>query len=143
VKENAYNRLVSLARRSVAARAFALVLISAVLLAICCVVSIVFSIRGGISAAFVSMSGCLVAGLLSTAVCGFSRLDGKPLVQLGFGMAIRMICLLGLVLIVHFRVPELVDSGFIFFLFVFYVADLSIETAMLVGNVSVVNKVAG
>lgn len=58
-------------------------------------------------------------------------------------MAIRMISLISLTLYVHFQAQELVESGFIFFLFVFYAADLSIETMMLLSGISPVNKVAG
>ena len=58
-------------------------------------------------------------------------------------MAIRMFGLLAVALVVHFKAPQLVDAGFIFFLFAFYSVDLVIETTMLVGSISTVKKVAG
>lgn len=113
-----------------------LVAVTLVLFAICVSVSYLLAIRGGVQAAALAMVGCLSAGLLSTFVSVFFRGDKKALFQLGFGMAIRMFGLLGLALFVHFRAPYLVDSGFLFFLLVFYGADLLIETAMLLGGIS-------
>lgn len=150
VAENAENKLVSLLRRSAAARALALVASSLILFGVCVLFCFVFAVPGGVRAAALAMSGCLIAGLLSTFVGLFFRGESKALFRLGFGMVIRMFGLLGLALFVHFRAPQLVDSGFIYFLLVFYGAELSIETAMLLGDISNVkpamrspNEVAG
>ena len=136
VMENAEKNFVGLLQQSIAVRVVALVAVLACLFGVCLAVVSLFAIENGVLAAGIAMAGSLFAGLLTAVIGQFFSGENKPLFQLGFGMAIRLLGLLGLALFVRFRMPQLVDAGFVFFLLVFYGADLLLETVTLIGGIS-------
>ena len=128
--ENAETWLTRLSRRSLAARLAALLFVLFVVSAFLSVIAISYGVEG-FTALGIALVTCLSGGAISMVAGELMR---KTMMhRLGVGMAVRMVVLLAVCLYVSQQVPHLLSAGFLIYLLAIYAAELSFETAMLVG----------
>lgn len=87
--------------------------------------------RHGLIGASIAAVLCLVPGWLVFAAIGLYGVAASPTKQVGIGLALRMVFVLGGFLAVKTAFPQLGTREFTVWLLVFYLATLAIETRQL------------
>jgi hypothetical protein len=89
----------------------------------------------GLAALAIAAAGSLVAALLALIAGWLFRGPQAPMYGTLAGMLVRMSVALAVVVLVKQGRPDLAGVALVFYLLVFYVVALTIETAMLIGKI--------
>lgn len=91
----------------------------------------------GVIAASTAAAICLIGALLAVALGHLLPAGPQaPLQRMLVGMMARTALPLIAGVTLHFEVPSLAEAGMVFYLFVFYIASLATETALVIREAS-------
>lgn len=116
----------------------AAVFVALLLIALLPVGAVAYSLYGtlGLTAAAVAWAICVGSGLAALIISLLLRDTPLVLYQVLFGFALRMGIPLALCMVMVTQGSPLVDAGFIFYILVFYMVTLLIDTALLLARPS-------
>lgn len=89
----------------------------------------------GVIAAAVGAALCLVGAVPAVTVSAFFHGPNAAMYALAVGMLARTLVPMALGVVVHLSVPSLAAAGMIFYLLIFYVVALVVETALTLAKV--------
>jgi len=88
----------------------------------------------GLWAVAVALAATLAGGLIALLLAALVRGPAAPMYGMLVGMMARMTVPMAIGVTLQLKVEWLADAGMIFYLLVFYLATLALETALLLGR---------
>jgi hypothetical protein len=98
--------------------------------------AVAYAISGppAVIASAVALLLCWLGGLLALALGGLFHGPTAAMQRMLVGMLARSVLPLLLGVVLHFKVPALAEAGMVFYLLIFYLATMAIETALLLAQ---------